>query len=238
MISDGEWTTLLLEPRKRREMIVGLLALDIDDEIEDDLRSHLVGLDIKISTNRLSLRGGSDDDPYRGIEDIIETAMYGLLPGSAMDAVVFGCTSAAARLGSDKVAERIRIARPSVLVVDPASASLNALSSIGAQSIGLITPYSLEMSNSVAGLFENAGFQIGARARFDIPDSKTMPTQDDYRTAVQSITSRAKVDCIFISCTGLPTAEVCSLLSSEFELPVLSSNQVVALELRGMLASP
>ena len=60
-----------------------------------------------------------------------------ILPGVPLDVVAYGCTSGAMVIGEDRVAERIRAARPDVAVTTPITGALAALQALGAKRIAL-----------------------------------------------------------------------------------------------------
>lgn len=214
--------------------IVGLLALDIDATIETDLRSHLIGEDIEISTNRMVRETRSPDDPYRDMNASIELAVKGLLPTSEMDAIVFGCTSAAMTLGVETIREIIGNIRPGVPVIDPASACISALSQAGIERIGLITPYSKNLHAAVRDFLVHSGFQVRQDQRFELDHNYRyqQPKISDYVSACRMLANDSDIDGIFISCTALSTASVLSVVQEDIKIPVFSSNQVVANEIK------
>lgn len=219
------------------QSIVGLLALDIDPTIETDLRNHLVGENIEISTNRMVRETRSPDDPYRDMIASIELAVKGLLPTSELDAIVFGCTSAAMALGTETVRAIISKIRPNVPVIDPASACVSALRRAGIERIGLISPYSIKLHGAVRDFLAQSGFQVLRDQRFELDhsDRYQQPTISDYINFCRILTEGSDIDGLFISCTALRTAFIIPYLQEEIKIPVLSSNNVVASEIRALL---
>ncbi|AFT90455.1 AroM family protein [Paraburkholderia phenoliruptrix] len=223
-----QWTKVPVAVRDSRRTRIGLIALDIDDVVESDLREFLRGTSAEVVTTRIMTARGTCES-RRILETEISRAAQSLLPTSDIEAIVFGCTSAAVKMGSSRISAILHRERPNVMVVDPASACLSVLDSIGAQSVGLITPYSSDTSELTASHFENASINVRSRVRFDIDSGRPeQPSLDEFRQACAIVCAGRRLDCIFISCMGLRTNHIYRELALEFDLPVLTSTYVVA----------
>jgi maleate isomerase len=98
-----------------------------------------------ISTASPSITGRIKNSPtitpetLKEMEAGLTAATDVILPGVPLDVVAYGCTSGAMVIGEDRVAERIRAARPDVAVTTPITGALAALKALGAKRIALLT---------------------------------------------------------------------------------------------------
>ena len=64
-----------------------------------------------------------------------------ILPGTPIDVIAYGCTSASMAIGEEKVFGHIRKHRPNVKATTPITAAFAAFRAFGAKRIGVLTPY-------------------------------------------------------------------------------------------------
>lgn len=144
------------------------------------------------------------------------------------DAVIFACTAAGATLG--KPAEERLVARLADLAGAPVVSTNAAVSAeMGAHAarrIAVITPYTPDITESVAASRERDGYEVIHAAGMSIPLNRDIGRVEpdhliDFATA--ELTDKT-FDLIFVSCTNLRTADAIEPLQEHFAVPVVTSN--------------
>ena len=119
-------------------------------------------------------------------------------------------TSGTAAIGNDEVQRLIHIAHPLAKVITPITAVLAAC-----------------RASAMAEVFTaQRAVNIAAMAIESDVDAAQVPMQTLISMAQNAIDNSA--DALFISCTSLPVAPLISQMESEFNIPVISSNQTLA----------
>jgi maleate isomerase len=209
---------------------IGLVVLATDQTMEHEFRLLVRQQGVAFYQARVFNDNEITPETLRAIGPRISPCVDLILPGVELDVVAFGCTSATMTLGEDAVFAEIRKARPNVACTTPVTAALAAFRALGAQRIGLLTPYAPEINASLVRYFNDRGVEIGAVATFDRRDDR-----DAARISVASIEAAAErfgagsaVDAIFVSCTSLRVAEAVTRLEERAGVPVTSSNHAMA----------
>ncbi len=156
-------------------------------------------------------------------------ACTGLLVAAPLNVVIFGGTSASfiKGLGWDrKICERMRRHSNGVSTTTTSTASVNALRAVGAQRIGIATPYIDPVTERARVFFtEN---------EFDVVDAKGLGLETDHEigsatlgTVYQLVRSLQLngAEAVFISCTNLQTIGVIPTLETDLGIPVISAIQ-------------
>jgi len=167
------------------------------------------------------------------IKDELSSAANTLLPGLTLDAVAFSCTSASMTIGEDEVARIIKQSDPQreiKEVTNPYSAIKNACAYLNIQELGIITPYSEEVTQGIIDGMTIAGITTTNAASFKIPNDNIVPdiTSDSIKNAVIKMASESEVDTIFVSCTNLNICKEINELEKITGKTILTSNQVMA----------
>ncbi len=109
--------------------------------------------------------------------------------------------------------------------VTTSGALLDALGELGARRVALVTPYTESVTSSLGEYLVEAGIAVTGRAFLGLTRHIwKVPYRDVVDMARQAVVGAA--DCLFISCTNLPTYDVIPQLEAELRMPVLSANQV------------
>ncbi|OEJ26752.1 decarboxylase [Streptomyces agglomeratus] len=109
--------------------------------------------------------------------------------------------------------------------VTTSGALLDALAGMGVRRIALVTPYTESVTSSLEEYLAQAGIAVTGRAFLGLTRHIwKVPYRDVVDMARQAVVGAA--DCLFISCTNLPTYDVIPQLEAELRMPVLSANQV------------
>ncbi len=216
---------------------IGLIVLQNDETIEADFRRMLPD-----TVELLVSRVPSDEEVTPAALQKMETALTGsaaLFPRAAhFRAVAYGCTSGTAQIGQARIAENIYAGVETAAVTEPVSALIAACAHLGVKRLALLSPYVEAVSARLRDVLAAAGVEIVAFGSFDEPKEakvvRITPTSIiDAGCAVANLTP---CDALFLSCTNLRTLDLIEKMEARLNLPVLSSNQVLAwhlLELTG-----
>jgi len=209
---------------------IGLVVLATDQTMEHEFRALIRAPGVAFYESRVFNDNEITPETLRAIGPRIAPSLDLILPGSKLDVVGFGCTSATMMLGEDYVFAEIHKVRPGVACTTPVTAALAAFRALGATGIGLLTPYAPEINANLVRHFNGRGVDIAAVATFDRRDDR-----EAARISVASIEAAAErmaaapgVDAIFVSCTSLRVAEAVAGIERRAGVPVTSSNHAMA----------
>ncbi|PHR71790.1 MAG: hypothetical protein COA66_08640 [Arcobacter sp.] len=174
------------------------------------------------------------------IKDELKNATNTLLPGLTLDAVAFSCTSASMTIGEHEVARIIKQSDPKreiKEVTNPYSAIKNACAYLEIKEVGLITPYSKDVTQGIIDGMKDAGIKTSCASTFNIPNDNVVPdiTIFSIKEAVIQMAKENEVDTIFVSCTNLNICKEINNLEEITGKTILSSNQVMAWDILRLL---
>ncbi|MDP2572540.1 Asp/Glu racemase [Vibrio penaeicida] len=207
---------------------VGVIALATDFNIESDLRK-IYPSDVQPFTSRVRNVNPLTIDNLQKMAPGISAAADSILPGTALDVVIYACTSGTVAIGEQKVTELIHSTRPNTLVTNPLSASIKAIQTLGATRISILTPYTESVNHAIATHYSENGFDVLSVAGFGFDDDTQMTfisPKDIAQAALSSCHSDAEL--LFISCTALRASGVIEQIEQELGKPVVTSNQALA----------
>jgi maleate isomerase len=208
---------------------VGLVALSTDHTSEVDYARILAPAGVGIYVNRIPFVNPVTPETLRAMEgDLAEGAAL-ILPGEALDAVIYGCTSASVCIGDAAVRAQVARGKPGCPVVTPISGALNGLRAVGARRLSVLTPYTVETTRPMAAMFEAEGFALDRVTCLDMTDDRDMAriALDDLVDLAASAADPAS-DALFISCTAVRAAGVIDRIEAATGGPALSSNYAAA----------
>jgi len=167
------------------------------------------------------------------IRDELSDAANTLLPGLTLDAVAFSCTSASMTIGEEEVARIIKQSDPKreiKEVTNPYSAIKSACKFLNIKELGIITPYSEEVTQGIIDGMTVAGIETLSAASFKITNDNIVPdiTAASIKQAVIDMANENIVDTIFVSCTNLNICKEIDDLEKITGKTILTSNQVMA----------
>lgn len=215
---------------------MGLIVLRVDETIEQEFW-HLVPPDTaRLHVTRV--QSGDDLTPasIAAMQERLKDAAA-LLPAAAdFDVVAYACTSAAALLGAQTVSQQVKAGIQTRAVTDPLTAAIDQIKRRGLSRIGLLSPYVPEVADGLIEAFAIRGVNITASLSLnEKEEAKVVRIGPEAITnAARKLVGAADLDGLFISCTNLNTADLLAPLSQELNLPVLSSNQVLAAHMRAL----
>jgi len=111
----------------------------------------------------------------------------------------------------------------------PPSFNIGVMEQLGAQKIGMVTPYIPDVSQEMRNLLIENGFEISALISFEVSTESIVAriTADAIKRAVRAAAVDG-ADAVFISCTNLRTVDVIDELEQELGITVVTSNQALA----------
>ncbi|MGB0507067.1 MAG: maleate cis-trans isomerase family protein, partial [Pikeienuella sp.] len=154
-------------------------------------------------------------------------ASLAMLPSQPQfDVIGYGCTSGAVVIGPERICEIIETERPGAKATNPISAVMDACRALDATRIGLVTPYSLEVSQRMMDVLKANGFEIAAFGSFEEEKDSVVARMAESTTlqAVLDIGSASEVEVVFASCTNLRAFGIIEEAEAKLGKPVISSN--------------
>jgi len=166
------------------------------------------------------------------IKNELAGATNTILPGITLDVVAFSCTSASMTIGENEVARIIKQSdsrREIKEVTNPYSAIKNACKFLNIEELGIITPYTIEVSQGIIeGMKPN--IKTITASTFNNPNDNLVPniTPKSIKNAVIQMAKDEKIKTIFVSCTNLNICKYIDELEEITGKTILTSNQVMA----------
>ena len=217
---------------------IGLIALSSDMVTERDFSLMLPpGGHVMYYTSRVPLTLPVTMENLRRMGPKLSEAASLILPTGKLDVIAYSCTSASVSIGPAEVAAQIRKGRPGVEVVTPITAATAAFEKFMVKRISLLTPYTEEVTTTMAAFIGDQGVEVSNVAHLNLVDDQEMArlTPEGLHDAVAEI-AHPNADAVFVSCTGIRTAEAIERLEETLAKPVFCSNQCMfwqALRLSG-----
>lgn len=228
----------VLDDRPLRHRI-GLVALATDHTSEVDYARMLAPRGIGVYVNRVLYANPVTPETLAAMEPNLAAAAALILPDEALDAVIYGCTSASVVIGDAAVRAAVQRGKPGVAVVTPVSATLAGLRAMGARRISVLTPYSVATSTPMAQLFEAEGFSVDRFTCLDMDDDRAMARIALDEIVALAVDATAKTsDALFISCTAVRAAGIIDRIEAATTVPTLSSNYATAWNVLRLLNDP
>lgn len=207
---------------------LGMIVLQVDETLEQDMRRLLPGGDVAQYVTRIPSGDELTPDTIATMERTLPAAAALLPPAARFDVIGYGCTSGTTLIGADRVAELVRQGAASARVTDPLSAALAALESLGARSLAIVSPYVESVSAPVRQAFEARGHEVRATVSFGEEVEARVARIDPASIRAAALAVGQQAEAVFLSCTNLRTLDIIADLEAELGKPVLSSNQVLA----------
>lgn len=166
------------------------------------------------------------------IKNELASATNTILPGMTLDVVALSCTSASMTIGEDEVARIIKQSntnREIKEVTNPYTAIKNACEFLNINELGVITPYSIEVTEGIIEGMQ-ANIKTISAATFNNTNDNLVPsiTPESIKNAVIQMAKEKDVKTIFVSCTNLNICRYIDELEKITGKTILTSNQVMA----------
>ena len=110
------------------------------------------------------------------------------------------------------------------------TAAKAALGVLGVRRLGLVTPYTPDVTSAMQAKFDEAGIEVSVVGSF-FEESDAVVGKIDARSildAAISVGSADDVDGVFVSCTSLRTAGIVEQAERALGKPVTASNHALA----------
>lgn len=208
---------------------IGLVVLKSDETIERDFRD-LIPDTVELLVSRVPAGDELTLDNLIEIQNHLRDAI-GLFPtGLDFAALAYACTSGTATLGVSRVEELLHGAARTREVSNPLSALLAASEALGVRRIGVLSPYTLPVSNRLCETLSEHGLEVAACGSFAVPHEAMVVRIDagSILFGAAELARKAHFDALFLSCTNLRTLGLLERLEEQMGVPVMSSNQVLA----------
>lgn len=226
-ITGPEAVRITLEERPAR-LRIGLLVLVTDHTTERDFRRLVVSPEVAVYVNRVPFANPMTPANLRAMLPSLRDAAAAILPGEALDALAFACTSGSALIGDDVLRATLAEAKPGAPCVTPTSAARAALEALGAHRVALLAPYGREVTELLGGYFAGPGLALTTVRYLGLDDDREVA-----RIAANTIVEAAAAtmdddaEALFISCTALRAAVLVPALEERLGRPVVTSNQAL-----------
>ncbi len=216
------------------EAAFGVVVLEKDETLEPELRLALSDDGVALYHSRIPSDEQITPDTLQAMAAEIPRALRLLPLARPLDVVAYACTSASTVIGQAKVAAMIQEVHPTAAATNPITAVIAACHQLGVERLGLLTPYTLDVSAAMQALLEEAGLTITAFASFE-QASDPLVARISPRSVLEGIRqvgSGTGVDAVFASCTNLRTFEILDAAEAAIGKPVVSSNAALAWHMR------
>jgi maleate isomerase len=204
------------------------LVLQSDERIELDLR-RLIPLGVRLFIARVPSAPDVTPETLRAMASHITAAAARLPANLSYAAIGYGCTSASAAIGADRVHELVRSGVQAQAVTEPLSALIAACAHLGLTRLAFLSPYTAPVSNSLRDVLRANAIETPVFGSFNEEREEKVAriAPESIADAARDLVAKGGVDGVFLSCTNLDTLEIIAPLRAELGLPVLSSNLVL-----------
>lgn len=217
----------LAEPVER---VMGLIALQTDERIENDLRRLIAGDKTKLMTSRVANATEVNRETLGAMKtDLPQSA--GMLPGAAKFEVIgYGCTSASSVIGADGVEDLIKSGANTAHVTNPMTALIRACKYLNVTNLAFVSPYVEEVSKGLREMVKASGISSPHFGSFEESNDSNVAriTPKSVKEAAIKLGRDNDAQAVFLSCTNLNTLDVIDEIEDEIKKPVISSNQALA----------
>ena len=209
---------------------IGLLVLQTDQTIEHEV-AQLTAFDgVACYHARLPNDAAVSSTTLEKMEHELPQAARLLAPELGLTSIGYACTSGASIIGEARVNQILKSIHPGVPSSNPLEAAKAAFLALGVCHIGLVTPYTADVTRSVEDNFSKSGIAVSVVGSFyennDLKVGKI--TEKSILKAAISVGQDPRCEAVFISCTSLRSAKVIAKAEAQLGKPVISSNYALA----------
>lgn len=212
-----------------KQPLLGLIVLQADETIEADFR-RLMPETVQWLVSRVPSGTEVTSETLAEMENHL-TSSAALFPDAAgFDAIGYGCTSGTAQIGAETIARLVRSGAQAQNVTEPVSGLVSACKALNLNRIALLSPYVEPVTNQLRLVLKDSNIESPVFGSFNIAEEAAVARIDQQSIvdAAVKLVDGANVDGLFLSCTNLRTLDVIDRLEDRLNLPVLSSNLVLA----------
>ena len=218
---------------------LGLITLQSDETIEDDMRK-LLPSDVSLLVSRVPSGQEVSLESLQGMTKHL-TAAASLFPrGLCFDGVGYGCTSGTSQIGAQRIASLVREGTETNRVTEPLSALVAVCKFARVKRLAILSPYIAMVSTKLCKVLEEQGVSTTVFGSFAEPNEARVVSIDNASiiSAATKLVKDIKVDALFLSCTNLRTLDAVGPLVKVLGIPVFSSNLVLAWHMLGSKNPP
>jgi maleate isomerase len=209
---------------------IGLISLHSSVVTESEMWA-MAAPGISVHTSRLKIGKITvqDIDSMMKSPELEESVR--LVAGAPIDVLCFGGTSASFLHGTAfdvQLLAKMRCWAPGIQVTTASTATLHALSEVGAGTIGLATPYADEIHERAVRFLQENGHRIIRSKNLGIDSDHELaevPLEQVYDLTLS--VDHPEASAIYISCTNLRTVGVIAELERRLNKPVISAVQAL-----------
>ena len=209
---------------------MGLIVLQVDETIEGEFRKAFRTSKNQIFVTRIPSGLEVTTKTLTSMEHHI-SASAKLLPQSREFSVIgYGCTSASAIIGSEKISDLIKSGCSTREVTNPLLAATEYAKYLGVTKLALLSPYIEEVNTPLRKAFEIKGLSTETFGTFGEGQEEKVARISESSTIEAAITlgQDPSTEAVFISCTNLRTFNCLDKIANKIDKPVFSSNQSLA----------
>ena len=209
---------------------MGLIVLQVDETIEGEFREAFRTSKNQIFVTRIPSGLEVTAKTLTSMEQHI-SASAKLLPKSREFSVIgYGCTSASAIIGSEKISDLIKSGCSTREVTNPLLAATEYAKHLGVTKLALLSPYIEEVNTPLRKAFEINGLSTEAFGTFGEGQEEKVARISESSTigAAIALGQDPSTEAVFISCTNLRTINCLDKIANKIDKPVCSSNQSLA----------
>lgn len=218
---------------------IGLIVLQADETLEDDMR-RLLPDDVSCLVSRVPSAKEVTSETLRQMEGHLTEAASRLPRAAEFAAIGYGCTSGTAEIGASAVADLISAGAKTRTVSEPVSALIAACSHLGLSRLSFVSPYVAEVSHRLREVLHDAEIETPLFESFEEPLEEHVAriSETSIIDAALKIGKDDMCEAVFLSCTNLKTLSVIPAIEAFIGKPVLSSNQVLGWHLCAISGVP
>ena len=219
---------------------IGLLVLQTDQTLEAEVAALMAIEGVALYHARLANDAVVTPSTLAQMAEELPRAAELIAPSLGLAAIGYACTSGATIIGETRVAEILAGIHPSVPCTNPLTAAKAALGALGAARVGLVTPYTPDVTLAMQTNLSEAGIDVPVVGSFyednDLEVGKI--TEASILDAAVAVGQDPRCDSVFISCTSLRSVWAIAMAEEKLGKPVTASNHALAwhlLRLAGVL---
>ena len=210
---------------------VGVVLLAADQTLEYELTSVLSSLGVGCFFSRLKMDDDVTPETLRAMKERISGSAKLILPGTKLDMLAYGCTSASATMGEDEVFAQLACREPTAVKTTPITSAVEGLKMFNTKKLGLVTPYNGAVNDILINYLERQGeWKVRHMMSFNLVSDTDVASvaEESVKEAAIEVAGNEDVDTVFISCTNLRTMNIIKQVEKETGKPVTSSNMSMA----------
>jgi len=217
---------------------IGVVVLSTDETIEPEFRQIHTNPETSVFHSRIHFEPVVTPETLADMERALPASLSLFSRHIEFSAIGYGCTSGATVIGAKKIAAIVQEFFPGVPVSDPISAVIAACRALRVSKLGLLTPYSLDVSATMQSLLEHNGLQVSSFASFEETQDHRVARITE-QSILDGILQMDNDDCdsIFVSCTSLRCFGIIDEAEKRLGKPVISSNSAFAWHLHKLAGS-